>query len=62
MSRAWRIEYEGALYHVLSRGNELGKDKGTREIADKLEVTSIHLSMSHTETLANAFVIINNHK
>lgn len=25
MSRAWRIEYEGALYHLLSRGNE-GKD------------------------------------
>ena len=22
MGRAWRIEYEGALYHVLSRGNE----------------------------------------
>jgi chromosomal replication initiation ATPase DnaA len=22
MSRAWRIEYAGALYHVLSRGNE----------------------------------------
>jgi len=22
MTRAWRIEYEGALYHVLSRGNE----------------------------------------
>jgi REP element-mobilizing transposase RayT len=22
MSRAWRIEYEGALYHVLSRGND----------------------------------------
>ncbi len=22
MSRQWRIEYEGALYHVLSRGNE----------------------------------------
>jgi REP element-mobilizing transposase RayT len=22
MSLAWRIEYEGALYHVLSRGNE----------------------------------------
>jgi len=22
MSRAWRIEYEGALYHLLSRGNE----------------------------------------
>jgi hypothetical protein len=22
MTRAWRIEFEGALYHVLSRGNE----------------------------------------
>ena len=22
MTRAWRIEYEGALYHVLSRGNQ----------------------------------------
>ena len=22
MSRAWRIEYAGALYHLLSRGNE----------------------------------------
>lgn len=24
MGRAWRIEYEGALYHILSRGNERG--------------------------------------
>ena len=22
MARAWRIEYEGALYHVFSRGSE----------------------------------------
>jgi len=22
MARAWRIEYEGALYHILSRANE----------------------------------------
>jgi hypothetical protein len=22
MARAWRVEYEGALYHVLSRGNQ----------------------------------------
>jgi hypothetical protein len=22
MGRAWRIEYEGAYYHILSRGNE----------------------------------------
>jgi len=24
MGRAWRIEYEGAFYHILSRGNEQG--------------------------------------
>jgi hypothetical protein len=24
MGRAWRIEYEGALYLILSRGNEQG--------------------------------------
>jgi REP element-mobilizing transposase RayT len=22
MGRAWRIEYQGTLYHILSRGNE----------------------------------------
>ena len=22
MARQWRIEFEGALYHILSRGNE----------------------------------------
>lgn len=34
MSRAWRIEYEGALYHLLSRGNEGGDiflDRGDRQ-------------------------------
>jgi hypothetical protein len=25
MGRAWRIEYEGALYHLMSRGND-GQD------------------------------------
>jgi hypothetical protein len=23
MARQWRIEYEGALYHVISRGKEI---------------------------------------
>lgn len=23
MGRAWRVEYEGTWYHILSRGNEL---------------------------------------
>jgi holo-[acyl-carrier protein] synthase len=47
--------------------DELGKPEiflsgVAKQIADKLGVTDIHLSMSHTEKLANAFVIINNHK
>lgn len=33
-----------------------------KQIAEKLGVTNIHLSMSHTKDLANAFVIINNNK
>ena len=32
----------------------------TKQIADKLGVTAVHLSMSHTKDLASAFVIINN--
>jgi putative transposase len=31
MARAWRIEYKGALYHVLSRGNERQDIVGTDE-------------------------------
>ncbi|MBU8892973.1 MAG: holo-ACP synthase [Bacteroidales bacterium] len=31
-----------------------------KQIADKLGVTAVHLSMSHTKDLASAFVIINN--
>lgn len=46
--------------------DKLGKPSITltgkaKQIADKLKVTNIHVSMSHTKTLANAFVIINNH-
>lgn len=35
MSRPWRIEYEGALYHLLSRGNErrdIFEDQKDRDI------------------------------
>lgn len=49
MARAWRIEYEGALYLVLSRGNEkqdvvLNDDDGKQflttvgEMADRFEI------------------------
>lgn len=45
--------------------DELGKPEiklsgVAKQIANKLKVTSIHISMSHTKELANAFVIINN--
>jgi REP element-mobilizing transposase RayT len=49
MARPWRIEFEGALYHVLSRGNDRrdifydGKDRskfleGIGDMADRFEV------------------------
>lgn len=45
--------------------NKLGKPEMfltgiAKRVADKLGVKSIHLSMSHTNEIANAFVIINN--
>ncbi|PLX21890.1 MAG: ACP synthase [Salinivirgaceae bacterium] len=47
--------------------NELGKPEISltgiaKQIADKLEVSTIHLSISHTKEIANAFVIINSDK
>jgi REP element-mobilizing transposase RayT len=60
MSRPWRIEYEGALYHLLSRGNEHSdiftddKDRG-----DFLETVG---EMSQRfEIDIFAYVLMNNH-
>lgn len=60
MSRAWRIEFDGALYHVLSRGNEkrdIFSDDEDRRIFIKLmgemaERFSIEIY---------AYVLMNNH-
>jgi REP element-mobilizing transposase RayT len=60
MARAWRIEYEGALYHVLSRGNQrqaIFTDdddrllflKSLSEMADRFEVE------------CHAYVLMRNH-
>ena len=45
--------------------NNLGKPEISltgiaKQVADELGVSTIHLSMSHTNEIANAFVIINN--
>lgn len=47
--------------------NKLGKPEISltgvaKQFADNLQVSAIHLSMSHTKEIANAFVIINNDK
>jgi REP element-mobilizing transposase RayT len=60
MSRAWRIEYEGALYHLLSRGNE------RKDIFDDNRDRNIFLDtlgeMSERfEVSVFAYVLMSNH-
>lgn len=60
MSRAWRIEYEGALYHILSRGNErsdIFKDDQDRSMfLDLLGKMAERFEMD-----VAAYVLMNNH-
>ena len=60
MTRAWRIEYEGALYHVLSRGNERGPivfDDQDR----KMFVGCIGQMAERFEIDVFAYVLMDNH-
>ncbi|MBW2488635.1 MAG: transposase, partial [Deltaproteobacteria bacterium] len=60
MTRAWRIEYEGALYHALSRGNERGPivfDDQDR----KMFVDCIGQMAERFETDVFAYVLMDNH-
>jgi len=60
MSRAWRIEYEGALYHLLSRGNEqrdIFKDERDRNIF----FDTIGECSERFEIDVFAFVLMDNH-
>ena len=60
MTRAWRIEYEGALYHVLARGNERGvivhDNKDRRMFLDTLEQMSERFDID-----LFAYVLMDNH-
>ena len=60
MSRAWRIEYEGALYHLLSRGNagnNIFVDERDRDrFLDTIEEMS-----QRFEVDVFAYVLMNNH-
>ena len=60
MSRAWRIEYEGALYHLLSRGNEGGDlffdERDRHRFLDTIEDMSQRFEID-----VFAYVLMNNH-
>jgi putative transposase len=60
MTRAWRIEYESALYHVLSRGNErrdiVFDDKDRRMFLDTLGEMSERFEID-----VFAYVLMDNH-
>ncbi len=60
MARAWRIEYEGALYHVLSRGNER-QDIVVTEEDRKLFLNTVGEMGERFEIDIFAYVLMDNH-
>ena len=71
MGRAWRIEFEGALYHILSRGNKWedlrhGMILGTKKFVNKIRSTYLpekpHKEIPQQRDLAggtNPIVLLN---
>ena len=60
MARAWRIEYEGALYHVLSRGNER-QDIVINDDDRKLFLATVGEMGERFEIAIFAYVLMDNH-
>lgn len=60
MGRAWRIEFEGALYHILSRGNEQ-KDIFYDDQDRKLFLKTIGEMSERFEIDVFAYVLMGNH-
>jgi REP element-mobilizing transposase RayT len=60
MARAWRIEYEGALYHVLSRGNER-QDIVITDGDRKLFLATVGEMGDRFEIEVFAYVLMDNH-
>lgn len=60
MSRAWRIEYEGALYHLLSRGNE-GRDIFINDKDRFVFLDTIGEMSERYEIDVSAYVLMGNH-
>ena len=60
MGRAWRIEYEGGLYHVLSRGNE--RKDIFYDDQDRLTFLGVIGEMAeHYDVDIFSYVLMNNH-
>ena len=60
MGRAWRIEYDGALYHILSRGNEQ-KDIFYDDQDRLLFLSAIGEMSERFEIDVFAYVLMDNH-
>lgn len=60
MSRAWRIEYDGALYHLLSRGNQ-GNDIFEDNRDRKVFLDTVGEMSERFEVEIFAYVLMNNH-
>ncbi len=60
MARAWRIEYEGALYHVLSRGNEK-QDIVVNDDDRKLFINTVSEMAERFEIDIYTYVLMDNH-
>jgi putative transposase len=60
MARAWRIEFEGALYHVVSRGNER-RDIFYDDDDRRLFLDTLGEMAQRFEVELFAYVLMNNH-
>jgi putative transposase len=60
MSRSWRIEYEGAYYHLLSRGNE-GSDIFINKDDRFIFLDTIGEMSERFEMEVHAYVLMDNH-
>ena len=60
MARQWRIEYEGALYHVFSRGNEK-RDIVSEEKDYVLFLNTLGQMANRFDVEVHAYVVMQNH-